>query len=200
VHLGAAEGRVAYFSVAYPWSVAAVEARPAPPQPTSPLEYAAGAFIALVILGICRLVWKNLSSSRGDRAGAFRIALAVFAFACINIVVVQHRLPAPRSIIAGGSVLGLAAFSALEFWFFYIALEPLSRRVYPQALVSWTRVLRGQFSDPLVGRHILYGLLIAPSASCAPRSSRPRTTLSFAPARRWRSTGARAGTWAAPPS
>ena len=32
--------------------------------------------------------------------------------------------------------------------------------MYPQALVSWTRLLRGSVTDPLVGRHVLAGLLL----------------------------------------
>jgi hypothetical protein len=160
VHLGAVEGAVAYFGVAYPWTVASWTAKTQPPQPTSPLEYAAGAMLALVIAATCRLAWKNLKTARGDRAGALRLGVAVFLFAAFGLAVVQHRLPAPRTILGEGGVFAPAAFAGVEFWLFYIALEPYARRLYPQALVSWTRILRGNINDPLVGRHILIGLLL----------------------------------------
>jgi serine/threonine-protein kinase len=160
VHAGAVEGRVVYFSVAWPWTVAGVETTPRAPSATSYLDYASSLVLLLVILATARLVWVNLRSSRGDRAGAFRIAFVMFLFAVPNIGLVMHRIPTARSIFTDGGGFAPAAFAALEFWCFYIALEPYARRVYPQAMVSWTRVFRGQANDPLVGRHILAGMLL----------------------------------------
>ena len=42
-------------------------------------------------------------------------------------------------------------------WVCYIALEPHVRRLWPDLIVSWTRLLSGRFRDPLVGRAILVG-------------------------------------------
>jgi serine/threonine-protein kinase len=39
----------------------------------------------------------------------------------------------------------------------YIALEPFVRRRWPQRIISWSRLLRGDLRDPLVGRDILIG-------------------------------------------
>ncbi len=39
----------------------------------------------------------------------------------------------------------------------YLALEPYVRRRDPHTLISWTRLLAGQWRDPLVGRDILIG-------------------------------------------
>jgi hypothetical protein len=36
-------------------------------------------------------------------------------------------------------------------------VEPHARRLHPRFLVSWTRLLRGRFADPLVGRDVLAG-------------------------------------------
>jgi serine/threonine-protein kinase len=46
-------------------------------------------------------------------------------------------------------------------WLWYLALEPYVRRRWPQALISWNRLLSGRFRDPLVGRDILIGSLFA---------------------------------------
>ena len=42
----------------------------------------------------------------------------------------------------------------------YISLEPHLRRVWPRALISWTRLLSGQVRDPLVGRDVLIGMFV----------------------------------------
>jgi hypothetical protein len=39
----------------------------------------------------------------------------------------------------------------------YTALEPFVRRRWPQVLVSWTRLISGDWSDPLIARDILIG-------------------------------------------
>jgi hypothetical protein len=46
------------------------------------------------------------------------------------------------------------------FWVFYIALEPVVRRRWPQVLISWTRLLSGEWRDPLVGREVLVGCVL----------------------------------------
>ncbi len=58
-------------------------------------------------------------------------------------------------------------------WLFYVALEPIVRRTWPGVLISWSRVLAGRLRDPLVGHHLLVGVLagiIARSLSSVGRS------------------------------
>jgi hypothetical protein len=52
-------------------------------------------------------------------------------------------------------------FISSFLWLLYVALEPLVRRRWPTTLVSWSRVLAGQFRDPLVGRDVLLGAAAA---------------------------------------
>jgi hypothetical protein len=47
-------------------------------------------------------------------------------------------------------------FGALA-WVFYLALEPYARRLWPQVLISWSRLLAGAFRDPLVAQDALFG-------------------------------------------
>jgi hypothetical protein len=42
----------------------------------------------------------------------------------------------------------------------YLALEPYVRRNWPQTIISWTRFQTGGFRDPLVGRDLLFGVLL----------------------------------------
>jgi hypothetical protein len=39
-------------------------------------------------------------------------------------------------------------------WLLYVALEPYARRLWPEGMVSWNRLLQGRWRDPLVGRDI----------------------------------------------
>ncbi len=48
-------------------------------------------------------------------------------------------------------------FLATLLWVVYMALEPYVRRWWPHRIVSWSRLLAGNFRDPLVGRDILIG-------------------------------------------
>jgi hypothetical protein len=43
-------------------------------------------------------------------------------------------------------------------WLMYVALEPYVRRYCPDIMISWTRVLGGQFRDARVGRDVLIGV------------------------------------------
>jgi serine/threonine-protein kinase len=45
-------------------------------------------------------------------------------------------------------------------WVVYIALEPFVRRRWPGRIISWSRLLAGEFRDPLVGRDVLVGGVI----------------------------------------
>src|SRR5262249_15010687 len=42
-------------------------------------------------------------------------------------------------------------------WVLYIAIEPFVRRRMPHVIVSWMRLLAGDWRDPLVGRDALAG-------------------------------------------
>ena len=43
---------------------------------------------------------------------------------------------------------------------YYIACEPLIRRLWPETLIAWSRLLSGYWKNPLVGRNILIGTAI----------------------------------------
>ena len=53
-----------------------------------------------------------------------------------------------------------AAFVAGFIWTFYLALEPYVRRRWPQSMITWSRVLGGEFRDPLVGGYLLAGIAL----------------------------------------
>ena len=55
----------------------------------------------------------------------------------------------------------LVFFVPAFVWLLYIALEPHIRRVWPETMIGWSRLLAGSVRDPLVGRDVLVGVLVA---------------------------------------
>jgi hypothetical protein len=53
-----------------------------------------------------------------------------------------------------------SVFNGVLLWTIYIALEPVVRRRWPQALVSWTTLFSGRLRDPVIGRDVLFGLAL----------------------------------------
>src|ERR1017187_5785962 len=66
-----------------------------------------------------------------------------------------------------GDALGLfiiaaspGLFISAVTWILYLALEPWVRRHWPQTVISWSRLVSGQARDPLLGRDILFGVIL----------------------------------------
>ena len=92
--------------------------------------------------------------------GARRLALFVFALGVLDWVFGERHL----SILFEEAMsfylwLARATTAAVVMWICYVALEPYVRRLWPRAMVTWNRLLRGQLRDPLVGRDMQIGLL-----------------------------------------
>jgi serine/threonine-protein kinase len=56
--------------------------------------------------------------------------------------------------------MAMAVFTSSFLWLLYVALEPFVRRRWPGWIISWSRLLAGNYRDPLVGRDILIGAVI----------------------------------------
>jgi hypothetical protein len=54
--------------------------------------------------------------------------------------------------------LALASFDGGVCWMYYLAVEPFGRRLWPDALLGWTRLWSGRIRDPRVGRELLIGM------------------------------------------
>jgi serine/threonine-protein kinase len=109
-------------------------------------------------LGGVLLARRNLRLGRVDRTGAVRVALFVFvAYALARLFRASHVTAFGEEIWILIRILALPAFWAMMIWLLYTALEPYTRRRWPQALISWKRALSGQLRDPLVGRDVLIG-------------------------------------------
>ena len=101
------------------------------------------------------LALRNLRLGRGDRRGALRLSMFILAAGTVSNALATGDL----SVITRASALVffVPAFVSL----LHIALEPHMRRVWPETMIGWSRLLAGNVRDPLVGRDVLVGVLVA---------------------------------------
>jgi len=116
--------------------------------------------VVLIFAGAAVLARHNLRLGQGDRRAARRVGIFVVCVGVLGGMLRAHHVPAPLEELAFlfgliGWFLVWGAFA----WLMYISLEPYVRRLWPHALISWTRLLSGRWRDPLVGRDVLAGLL-----------------------------------------
>jgi len=107
-----------------------------------------------ITLGVL-LALRNLRSGRGDRRGAMRLAIFLLAAGAASNALQTGDL---QVLTRGPTLLFFVASFA---WLLYIALEPHIRRVSPELMIGWSRLLAGNVRDPLVGRDVLVGVLVA---------------------------------------
>jgi len=120
-----------------------------------------GLSIALVIfVGSIFLAYRNYSRGKGDRQGALRLASLVFALELSICLFRSHFVVTFDTIGVLIFALSTGLFVSAFIWVLYLALEPYVRRNWPQTIISWTRFISGRFRDPLVGRDLLFGVLL----------------------------------------
>jgi serine/threonine-protein kinase len=152
-------GRTISFQLITPWDRPERE-QPWKPTPAQELNNIIVSVlqVVLVIVGAW-LARRNLALGHGDRRGAARLALSLFALGVVIFALEAHHLTDRGAEMR---LLGREAGSSLLFagimWVFYLALEPYVRRFWPRTLISWTRLLTSGPKDPLVGRDILLGM------------------------------------------
>ncbi|HUE84035.1 MAG TPA: protein kinase [Pyrinomonadaceae bacterium] len=116
-----------------------------------------GLFFALLV-GAAFLGRWNLRAGRSDNKGAFRLALFVFLVSLIGYLLSVRHVPLLSSELR--LISTSAAFALLPaaiIWLLYIALEPHVRRHWPRLIISWSRLMAGDYKDPMVGRDLLIG-------------------------------------------
>jgi len=104
------------------------------------------------------LARRNYRHGRGDRDGALRLAGVMFVLEMVLWLCRAHFAAGFQTF--GYLMLAIAAglLWGGGMWMLYLALEPWIRRSWPQAIISWSRLISGQLRDAVVGRDILFGV------------------------------------------
>ena len=157
IESAAFHGAPVWFAVLPPW---AADAEALVPRTTrTPVGQAGLVILAMVMpVGGVLLARRNLRLGRGDKKGAFRVALFVLvAYTLAGLLRADHVANFGSELWILIKAFAFPCFWAAQVWLLYMALEPYVRRRWPQMLISWKRLLSGRFRDPLVGRDVLLG-------------------------------------------
>jgi Protein kinase domain len=159
VEAAAYHGRPVWFQIVSPWTR---PERDEPLEVTRGERLGQGAGVLLLFALTCAgalLARRNLRLGRGDRRGAFRLAIVLLGLALGAWAFRAHHVGEPvaeLALVARGA--GIAVLVAAVIWLFYLALEPYVRRLRPWTLISWARLLNGGLRGAVVGRDVLIGM------------------------------------------
>jgi serine/threonine-protein kinase len=178
IEAAAYRGRPVWFEVITPWTKPERMGARAWPKAKLVTQLTYLGLTVLLMSAAGFMARRNIVLGRGDRKGAFRVALVLLALGVASWGLGAHHVAdtsAEMGLLARGA--GLVLLEATLVWLFYLAVEPYARRLRPWTLVSWTRLLGGGLSDPVVGRDTLVGLawavgfvlLVPPFRLLAPR-------------------------------
>ena len=161
-HIAAAScrGKPVYFELIAPWernsrkeeSMAAAEVAPA--------MILGVAFLAILVV-ILFLAWRALRSGRGDRRSARRVAFLLFGLQFIRGVITSDMVASIDGVGVIFNAFLVALLIGLAIYPAYLVLEPFVRRYWPHAIISWARLFSGRLRDPMVGRDVLAGCVLA---------------------------------------
>ena len=157
IEAAANHGKPIYFDVIYPWTKAGRSV----PFTQTPREKISSAvllvlFISLVVTGVF-VMRRNLRLRRSDTRGALRLGTAVVLTFLAMWAVAAHHVASIDEFDCILIALSWALLLTSLITVMYLALEPYVRRRDPHTLISWSRLLAGQWRDPLVGRDLLIG-------------------------------------------
>ncbi|MEZ5426252.1 MAG: bifunctional serine/threonine protein kinase/MFS transporter [Pyrinomonadaceae bacterium] len=161
VEAASLNGKPVFFRLTAPWNEKTIGT-----QPESNIFRQSGVILIiliyfLVIIGSILLARHNLKIGRGDLRGALKLSVFLFSISFGGQFLYADHVP---TVWGELDVLYLifarSLITSLMIGLIYIALEPFVRRYWSELLISWNRLLKGDFRDPLIGRDVLFGLLL----------------------------------------
>jgi len=117
-------------------------------------------FFLSIFFGALLLARRNYRRGKSDVSGAIRLASVVFALLFLVYLCRSHFMLESEALGAFIIFVSTALFVSSVAYLLYMVLEPYVRSRSPKMIISWNRLLLGQYRDPLVGRDILYGVML----------------------------------------
>ena len=151
-------GRPVYFRISGYWSGQQFGAGAIGFSRPAPVELVAGILLVLLLAGTVIVAWRNLLLGRGDRPGAAKLAGAAFLSFMAAWLFSGTHVASFEEFVVFVRQAGQGLFVAGVIWSLYLSVEPYIRRHWPDALISWTRLLAGRVRDRLVASHVLTGV------------------------------------------
>jgi serine/threonine-protein kinase len=158
VEAAAYGGRLVYVETIAPWSPEDRSAEQVVTTGERAASWLLAALFTTLLVGGFFLARRNLRLGRGDRRGTLRLAAFFGTLDVAAWMLAAHHVPTLAEIGLVTTMFAGTLFASGVVAMVYFALEPFVRRRWPQVLVSWARVLAGDWRDPLVGRDTLAGV------------------------------------------
>jgi tRNA A-37 threonylcarbamoyl transferase component Bud32 len=128
----------------------------------------------LLILAAAVLARNHIRTNRADRRGAWRVTAYLAVAGVLSWVArAHHSASADDEVTMAFRAAGDLALLGVIFWIVYVAMEPYVRKLWPDALLGWSRLLRGIFAILAWGGTCSSGWSVASQSHSLP-SPRPR--------------------------
>lgn len=118
--------------------------------------------LGLIVIGCVIIARRHVLQGRADLRGTGRIASVLSA--CTILTGLFTSNPSFSADFAASALAFVFVSSCVTFGIvalLYLTLEPVARRTWPEALVSWIRLLDGRVRNARVGHDVLLGLVWA---------------------------------------
>ena len=147
-------GKLVSFAIVEPWTP--------PPGKTPGPDGLLGPIIAIsfflvMLSGSAWLAIRNVRAGRSDLKNAFRVALLLFGLRMIIWLFSTHHVASLFEYRLLETAFAYALTWSVTGGLVYLAFEPYLRKVAPERVIAWNRLLTGDWRDPLVGRDVLIG-------------------------------------------
>jgi len=156
-------GRATYFAVIFPWMNAPDQSSRGNQMLLSRASAANAIVVLVMTVAVAFVSYYNWKAGRADLAGASRVGIFICLTLLVLVILGAHDVMAT---LIDQPALPIVAFNGLIGALAYIAIEPWVRRLWPQAMISWSRVLSGRWRDPIVARDVLVAILLALLTHC----------------------------------
>lgn len=113
-----------------------------------------------LLIGALLITARNYKFGKSDTEGAYRLGIFVFGMQMLLWLFRTHFVTSIGLTALFMLALSASLFVTVVVCLVYLAVEPYIRRHWPQAIISWSRLMSGRFRDPHVGRDLLYGVLL----------------------------------------
>ncbi len=155
------QGKPVWFRVIMPWEPMDGQTARQRIEPPIAIQVMVLVFAFLIGIGIIVLSWHNFRAGRGDVRGSLRVMVCFFVVSFLSgLFLADHAINLLGEMWVLLVVIRNSIFLAVLVGLMYSALEPQIRRMWPELLISWSRLVSGDVRDPMIGRDILMGALL----------------------------------------
>ncbi len=158
------KGKPVYFKIVMPWDKTLAkdnQITQARKQASNIGSLVGITLVIIFVFGSVFISYHNLKVGRVDINGAAKVSVFCFLVQIVGYCISANHV---TSVIGEFQILvniiSDSLFPSVILFLAYLAIEPFVRRWWSDLLISWNRLLSGDFRDPMIGRDVLIGALL----------------------------------------